>query len=219
MPARSRPPRATIPTPGRPTGAPRLWNSVSLVFERLSQVLHASPTHGPSDLGTPPDGTRQAVGAVAGTSLADGLYRLHTADSAASADQWVRAAYPDFAGRIACFGVDWLGRQFSLDPSRGTAMDPEVLMFDVGAGEALEIPVAFSRFHDSELVDYTEAALASDFFAEWIEAHPESIGFEQCVGYRVPLFLGGRDELENLELIDVDVYWTLTGQLRVAALE
>lgn len=92
-------------------------------------------------------------------------------------------------------------------------------MFDVGAGEALEIPVSFSCFHDSELIEYTDAALASDFFVDWLKAHPERIEFEQCAGYRVPLFLGGVDELGNLELIDVDVYWTLTGQLRVAALE
>ena len=134
------------------------------MFERLSQVLHASPVQGPSDLGTPADGPRGAVGALAGASLANGLYRLHTAASASLADQWVRAAYPDFDGRIACFGVDWLGRQFSLDSSRGTELDPEVLMFDVGAGEALEIPVSFSRFDDSELGEYTDAALASGFF-------------------------------------------------------
>ena len=69
-----------------------------------------------------------------------GLYRLHTAMSAVAADGLVDAAYPDFEGRIECFGVDWLGRQFSLDSTRGRADDPEVLMFDVGAGEALEIP-------------------------------------------------------------------------------
>jgi hypothetical protein len=37
------------------------------------------------------------------------------------------------------------------------------------------------------------------------------------VGYRVPLFLGGSDTLENLEVTDLDVYWTICGQLRLAA--
>jgi Domain of unknown function (DUF1851) len=36
----------------------------------------------------------------------------------------------------------------------------------------------------------------------------------QCVGYQVPLFLGGKDSLENLEITDLDVYWSLSGQLR-----
>jgi hypothetical protein len=97
-------------------------------------------------------------------------------------------------------------------------MTPEVLMFDVGAGEALEIPTPFSQFHDSELIEYTDAALASAFFGQWLQAHPAPIQFDQCVGYEAPLFLGGDDDLGNLAMSNLDVYWTLTGQLRVAAL-
>jgi len=100
---------------------------------------------------------------------------------------------------------------------RGTTDDPEVLLFDIGAGEALEIPTAFSDFHDVELTEYTDAALASDFFEQWLHVHPEPIPFDRCVGYDVPLFLGGTDDLRNLSLTDLDVYWTLTGQLRARA--
>jgi hypothetical protein len=39
----------------------------------------------------------------------------------------------------------------------------------------------------------------------------------QCAGYKVPLFLGGKDSLENLEVIDLEVYWSLSGQLRDGA--
>ena len=157
------------------------------------------------------------MGDLAGTSLANGLYRLHTASSATMAEQMVLEAFPEFAGRVECFGFDWLGRQFSLDRTRGVANDPDVLLFDVGAGEALEIPVAFSRLHDEELVDYSDAALASQFFDRWFQSHPEPIAFDACVGYRVPLFMGGTDTLPNLEISDLDDYWSLTGQLRTAA--
>lgn len=37
--------------------------------------------------------------------------------------------------------------------------------------------------------------------------------FTQCVGYKRPLFLGGKDAVENLELSEVEVYWHLMGQL------
>lgn len=188
------------------------------VFERLTSVLPPTLLDGPTDSGTPAGGMRAAVGSQAGTTFWRGLYRIHTAATAAAADDLVSAAYPDFEGRIACFGMDWLGRQFSLDPTRGRTDDPEVLLFDVGAGEALEIPVAFSRFHDEELVDYTDAALASEFFERWLHGDPDPIAFDQCVGYRVPLFLGGADELVNLEMTDLDVYWTITGQMRIATL-
>lgn len=88
----------------------------------------------------------------------------------------------------------------------------------MAASDALEIPVPFSEFHDTELVDHPDAALASDFFVEWLTENPGAVEFEQCVGYVVPLFLGGQDVIGNLELIDLDVYWTLSGQLRVATL-
>lgn len=190
------------------------------VFERLLAMLPSSPVAGPSDAGVPPPGLRATLGGLAGTTLGQGLYRFHTRSSAAAADALVDAAYPDFTGRVACFGMDWLGRQFSLDTTRGTPENPEVLLFDVdvGAGEALEIPTPFSAFHDEELTEYTDGALASEFFEQWLRAHPDSIAFDQCVGYTIPLFLGGADDLGNLELIDLDVYWTLTGQLRTAAI-
>jgi hypothetical protein len=180
--------------------------------------INQSRVPGPVDAGVPPGGIRAALGHLAGATLGGGLYRLHTATSAAAADELVAAAYPDFDGRIACFGADWLGRQFSLDPTRGNADDPEVLLYDVGAGEVLEIPTPFSQFHDIELTEYTDAALAANFFEEWLQAHPAPIEFGQCVGYDVPLFLGGVDELRNLSVTDLDVYWTLTGQLRVATI-
>lgn len=148
----------------------------SVMFERLLSVLRPTHLAGPLDSGTPPAGIREALGSLAGSTLEFGLYRFHTRSSAAAADRLVADAYPDFAGRIACFGMDWLGRQFSLDPSRGAASDPPILLFDIGAGQALEIPTAFSAFHDEELIDYTDAALACAFFQEWLRIHPGPSG-------------------------------------------
>jgi hypothetical protein len=48
--------------------------------------------------------------------------------------------------------------------------------------------------------------------------HGSALGFNECVGYRTPLFLGGSDDVANLEISDIDVYWTIMGQLRLKAL-
>jgi hypothetical protein len=40
------------------------------------------------------------------------------------------------------------------------------------------------------------------------------LAFADCVGYKVPLFLGGADGLANLEVIDLSVYVEICGQLR-----
>ena len=149
-----------------------------------------------------------------GQGFADGLYRAHTSMSASAADALVSDAFPEFAGRLACFGYDWLGRQFATDVGRGTIGDPEVMLLEAGAGEAFEIPVPFSLFHDEELVDFTEEALARGFYEQWRRSGGRAPVPSECIGYRRPLFLGGSDVVANLEVCDLDVYWTIMGQLR-----
>lgn len=153
-----------------------------------------------------------------GRTFEGGLYRVHTRTSARASDALVRAAFPEFTGRLTSFGYDWLGRQFATDTDRGAIDDPEVLMFEPGTGEALEIPVPFSRFHDEELVDYTEEALARNFFDQWRHSGGPAPAASECVGYQRPLFLGGKDTVANLEISDLDVYWTIMGQLRRQAM-
>jgi hypothetical protein len=96
-----------------------------------------------------------------------------------------------------------------------------MLMLEPGTGEALEIPVSVAGFHNNELVDHAEAALASAFFADWRRSQPPGFALEHglCAGYRVPLFLGGQDTVDNLEVIAVDVYWQVCGQLIAATRE
>src|ERR671927_992641 len=80
-----------------------------------------------------------------GCTFGHGLYRVHDQASATQASRWVNDAYPEFKGELACFAFDWLGRQFALDPSRGSNPDLEVIMLEPGTGEALEVPAAFSQ--------------------------------------------------------------------------
>jgi Domain of unknown function (DUF1851) len=141
--------------------------------------------------------------------IALGAYRRFTeTDLAAIADD-VAAAFPEFSGRITMFGCDWLGRVFATDSARGG----EVLMLEPGTAEALEIPVDFAEFEASELVDNPDAALALGFYQSWREAGGAAPGPGQCIGYRKPLFLGGADTIDNLELVDLSVYWSVTAQV------
>ncbi|MBT2533274.1 DUF1851 domain-containing protein [Arthrobacter sp. ISL-48] len=97
---------------------------------------------------------------------------------------------------------------------------PLVLIFEPGTGETLEIPAPFSGFHDEELTEYADAALAREFFEIWSAANSDSLPLSphQCAGYRVPLFLGGSDAVENVELSDLEAYWSICGQLRLGAM-
>jgi hypothetical protein len=163
-------------------------------------------------------GYEQLMASYAGASFENGLYRLHSSATGPAGQQGVEVAFPEYARRLVVFAFDWLGRQFALDLGRLEGGEALVTMLEPGTGEALEIPADFLAFHEQELIDYRDAALASDFFASWAAANPEAVPLDvsRCVGYRVPLFLGGRDSIDNLEVTDFDVYWTVAGQLRVA---
>lgn len=148
-----------------------------------------------------------------GTSFGQGLYRLHDYDSIEKWNKIVLEAFPEFKERIQCFGYDWLGRQFSLDRSRIVDGQPQILMFEPGTGEVLEIPCNFMQFHNDEIPNYNEACLASEFFNDWIGINNVKLTKKECAGYKVLLFLGGNDTADNLETSDMGVYWSICGQL------
>ena len=147
-----------------------------------------------------------------GTTFDQGLYRVHAAQDIVRWTANVEVAFPGFAQRLVCFGYDWLGRHFALDQQRLHNDQLLVLLLEPGTGEALEVPVTFGAFHDEELVGYRNDALASEFHGQWLASGGAQPEHHQCVGYTVPLFLGGSDEVSNLELSDLDVYWSICGQ-------
>ncbi len=166
---------------------------------------------------SPVAGWDVVIDRLGGASFERGLYRVVRASDVTRWNARIAAAFPEFGGQVMCFGFDWLGRAFAVDPQRLEGGQPGVVMFEPGTGEALEIPCNIASFHDEELIEYRDAALASDFHQRWLANGGAAPDYDQCVGYKKPLFLSGADELSNLELSDIDVYWHLAGQLIASA--
>ena len=145
-----------------------------------------------------------------------GLYRIHDLSTTKHASKLVADAFPEMSFVPLCFGFDWLGRQFAIDERESAKPDAEIVLFVPGTGDALDIPLPFNRFHDEALIEFAEDALAVSYYADWRATGQPDLLFDQCAGFNVPLFLGGEDEVTNLEVTDIDVYWSLMGQLRVA---
>jgi hypothetical protein len=145
--------------------------------------------------------------------LLDGAYRPHRTEDVDRFTRLAVEAFPDFGGRIQCFGADWLGRQFALDQGKIVDGEPQVLMLEPGTGQALKIPVGYEEFHSRELVEQADAAVAYSFFRDWRAQGGELPAYDECVGYKVPLYLGGAEDTSNLELSDFEVYWSISGQL------
>lgn len=140
-----------------------------------------------------------------GMTFLNGLYRIHKFDEIAKWTKIVQDAFPKYKGKILVFGFDWLGRNFALDKERNV-----VLICEPGTGEILNTQANFTDFHNVEIPEYHDACLASEFFSEWYEENGHNtLPYDKCVGYKVPLFLNGNDELNNLEVSDMEVYWKI----------
>ena len=55
--------------------------------------------------------------------------------------------------------------------------------------------------------------LCSSAFTEWSTTDPAPLRFDECVGFRIPLMLGGEDVLEDWERCSMEVYWSLCIQI------
>lgn len=150
---------------------------------------------------------------LGGKSFNGGLYRIiHPADLRFWRER-IQLAFPGYERQALCFGYDWLGRAFAIDGGRTEDGRPGVMMFDIGGGDVFEIPGNLITFHDSEIIKSAEAALATSLYKEWRASGGTAPAYDRCIGHRVPLFLGGEEDVSNLEDCDLDVYWSIFGQV------
>jgi len=142
-----------------------------------------------------------------GMTFGNGLYRVF---NKAAIDKWkqiITEGYPGFENYFEPFAYDWLGRCFAVDIRNGKMGN--VLMFEIGTADVLEIPCNFMSFHEEEIPHYHDSCLASSFFNEWRIYNTDDLQNDKCVGYKIPLFLGGTDTVDNLEVSDMEVYWNV----------
>lgn len=171
------------------------------MFEKLKNLLGKRPV------------APELASSTSTKTFLDGAYRLHKSEDVERFTALAIGAFPELSSRITCFGADWLGRQFALDSTRVVGREQQVLLIEPGTGEMLQIPADYSSFHTDELVHEADTAAAYGFFQKWRSAGGLVPAYNQCIGYRRPLFLGGEDDVSNLELCDFDLYWDISAQL------
>jgi hypothetical protein len=186
------------------------------MFERF---LSAFPPDTPAVM--PPNSEPRLAGVAgyaelarigSGITFGDGVLRVHSHDESLRARRLVASMFREYAD-VVPIAKDWLGRQFALDFAGVGAGAPRLLLIEPGSAEAFDVECGITQLFDVEMVDDPATFLATDLFAGWRRAGGETPLSSQCVGFKVPLFLGGEGDVSNLELSDEDVYWTLMGQL------
>jgi hypothetical protein len=164
------------------------------------------------DIGDVPLVLRGLIQEFGGCTLDRGFYRFHTPASAGEANRASGKLISGFSGRFYCFAFDWLGRHLALDV-KGGRNDGRVIAVDPGGGEYLKTGCSLSEWH--EAVPSHDDPLAHPYYMEWRRLNPQfgELAYSDAIGYRVPLFLGGQDVVENLEVLPREVYFELCTQL------
>lgn len=148
---------------------------------------------------------------LGGKSFGRGLFNIFSKDNI---DKWtgiVSEAFPEFKDLYKLFGYDWLGRCFGIDLRKNSCGN--ILIFEIGTDDILEVPCALDSFLNEEIPIYSDACLAKSFFEEWMDIFGKQIEYGRCAGYKIPLFLGGEDSVNNLEDNDMEVYWSVLTQI------
>ncbi|GGM83776.1 hypothetical protein GCM10011609_19740 [Lentzea pudingi] len=154
-------------------------------------------------------GLAELVTTAAGLSFGDGILRVFTDDEARRAQGLANLMWPEWAPRFRPFAQDWTGRQYVLDLRRGAM----VMLLDPGAGSVHSLDGTIPDLLDEYALEDPDTFLAQDLFTLWRTLHPEREPAGTCVGFKRPLFLGGAGDVENLEVVDEEVYWSVHGQL------
>lgn len=176
------------------------------MFRRFEDFFGIKPVHISALFHTP---YRSFINKYGDTQFAQGLFNVFSQESVDKMSNLVFKAYPRYAGGVSIFGYDWLGRIFGIARKNGKEL---VLMFEIGTLKVLEIPCDFISFLNVEIPNYHQDCLASDYFKQWLQvSSPPQKG--HCIGYKIPLFLGGEDALANLEDSDMEVYWYLMSEI------
>lgn len=142
-------------------------------------------------------------------SFGSGLFRVVDFNNLDYFKKLVKNCFNELPDDIRVIGFDWLGRMFVSS----SVADEKIYMCDAGSHEILEIPLGIEKFLNDEVPEYTDELFALNFYKIYISQVGILPSYSQCIGYRQPLFLGGADDISNIEVIDLDVYWNIMSQI------
>ena len=188
-------------------------------FERFRAAyeVHASKPFEEANIDALPgvdEDLRASVATFGGKSFNRGIYRAFTPKEILEYTEIAGRLYNKLPGRVTVFGCDWLGRLFAVDTDGLVDRQALVLLLETERGKGIAIDLPVVEFYNQVLVEDADEVLAKPFFEEWRRETNLDIGIDECVGYKVPVFLGGEDELANLEVSDRAVYTEMLAQLR-----
>lgn len=146
---------------------------------------------------------------LGGRSFGDGLIRFFTLEEKEKWESIVSDSIPFDAYPYELFSFTWDGACLGVGKSEEGSV---ILLFDGADLRCKPIPMTLADFLNVEIPADCDGYLAAASYREWLDNHPAP-GWTECVGHKIPLFLGGKDNFDNMEIIDMEVQWDMTSQI------
>ena len=179
--------------------------TIDIINTKYPNTSFAHTNEKELDLGRPD--LNQAIRDLGGLSVENGLFRIHTFQTSIRWRENIETAFPKYTGKIGALGMDWMGRQFAYALKKDF-----VILFDISTGEDLVLEQTISEFLTDEIVRYGDDTFGAERARKFLSSD-RVLNFDEIIGFKVPLYLGGKDEDDNLEFINADVDWEINRQL------
>ena len=150
----------------------------------------------------------ELINKIGGRSYENGLVRIHTVDSSEYWTELVVEYFTEYQDKVHCFAYDWCARQFALGHKNN---ELTIYMFDPSSGEVYELESDIISFFNVDLVKFRNDTLLEDDFKSLVGSM--ILDLNKVYGFKKSLFLGGEENLDNMELSDIEVYWEMCRQL------
>ena len=144
------------------------------------------------------------IEAFSGKKFGNGAFRVLKREDLQKWHNVVLELFPNLWTDFKLFGFDWLGRFYATDEKENI-----IFVFDPATNEVMDLLCGFSFFVNEILPKSAKDILALKLYKNYLKSNREPV-YSSCVGYKIPLYLGGEDTLENLEIIDLEVYWSIS---------
>lgn len=150
----------------------------------------------------------------------NGLYTIIDRTEAAMLTGLAESVFPTAAGKITVYAVDWMGRLFATTTGTGyldSTGAATITCFDLAEPSAFATDTNFDDFHNLTAIDMIADLFNLEQFTQWTAVNAPPNDGTSCIGYKIPLFLGGQDALENMAKTDRSVYLHILSELWAAA--
>lgn len=162
----------------------------------------------------PDDSVDSLIRQLGGRSFGEGLLKIYTIEEKQKWEDIVRECLlthinvpEDFS--ISLFGYTWNGVCLGVGETKARQ---GIYQFDVETMKCNTADDSLGEFMNCAIPSDCNGCLASESYRCWLDIHPAPKRTE-CVGLTKPLFLGGKDDFDNMEVIDMEVHWEMTSQI------